>query len=267
MFFIIGSVILTLGVWIAVDKYNFLRITKLDAIIKSSDEAQSIIQEFSNPSVLDHTAYILIAIGGFIFIVSFLGYCGSLQESRVMLTSYGLFLIIIFMLQIVGIVLCVVYRRQADDGVRTGLKQTITNSYTTSDYRDPITLTWDLVMSNMECCGVNNYTDFLDARKFTAAAREEGIGRKVPEACCILQGQKSSLVPADPNCIVSPSVTNSYLFMGCYDKFLGMASENLNVVFGSLVGLGAVQFVAIVFAFCICKSVGLHEREIYYSYK
>ena len=32
-----------------------------------------------------------------------------------------------------------------------------------------------------------------------------------------------------------------------------MASENLNVVFGSLVGLGAVQFVAIVFAFCICK--------------
>ena len=118
-----------------------------------------------------------------------------------------------FNFQIVGIVLCVVYRRQADDGVRTGLKQTITNSYTTSDYRDPITLTWDLVMSNMECCGVNNYTDFLDARKFTAAAREEGIGRKVPEACCILQGQKSSLVPADPNCIVSPSVINSYLFM------------------------------------------------------
>ena len=32
-----------------------------------------------------------------------------------------------------------------------------------------------------------------------------------------------------------------------------MASENLNIVFGSLVGLGAVQFVAIVFAFCICK--------------
>ena len=85
--------------------------------------------------------------------------------------------------QIVGIVLCVVYRRQADDGVRTGLTQTITNSYTTSDYRDPITLTWDLVMSNMECCGVNNYTDFLAARKFIAAAREEGIGRKVPEAC------------------------------------------------------------------------------------
>ena len=68
--------------------------------MQGNDEANNILQEFSNPSMLDHIAYILIAIGGFIFLVSFLGYCGSLQESRVMLTSYGLFLIIIFALQV-----------------------------------------------------------------------------------------------------------------------------------------------------------------------
>ena len=68
--------------------------------MQGNDEAHNILQEFSNPSTLDHIAYILIAIGGFIFLVSFLGYCGSLQESRVMLTSYGLFLIIIFALQV-----------------------------------------------------------------------------------------------------------------------------------------------------------------------
>ena len=67
---------------------------------QSNAEAQNILHEFSNPSVLDHTAYILIAIGGFVFIISFLGYCGSLQESRLMLTAYGLFLIIIFALQV-----------------------------------------------------------------------------------------------------------------------------------------------------------------------
>ena len=198
-----------------VDKYNFLRVTKLDAIIKSTEGGggqEDIVHQFTNPSVLDHTAYILIAIGGFIFIISFLGYCGSLQESRVLLTSYGLFLIIIFILQIAGIICCVVYRRQADDQVRKGLKFSITNSYTTKDYRDPITLTWDLVMSNMECCGVNNYTDFLEAKRFVSASREEGLGRKVPEACCILQGDPALLRPADDNCIVSPSTANSYLF-------------------------------------------------------
>ena len=75
------------------------------------------------------------------------------------------------------------------------------------------------------------------------------------------------------------------LFQGCYDKIIGMATSNLNIVFGSLIGLGAVQFVAIVFAFCVCKvsaqtfrilltlsndnyfqSVGLQERAIYYNY-
>ena len=50
--------------------------------------------------MLIHTAYILIAVGSLIFIVSFLGYFGALQENRVMLTAYGLFLIIIFALQV-----------------------------------------------------------------------------------------------------------------------------------------------------------------------
>ena len=52
------------------------------------------------PSTLDHSAYILIAIGAFIFIISFLGYFGSLQENKVLLTAYGLFLLIIFGLQV-----------------------------------------------------------------------------------------------------------------------------------------------------------------------
>ena len=63
------------------------------------------VPALSPPSGLDHSAYILVAVGGFVFIISFLGYCGSLQENRVLLTSYGLFLIIIFVLQ-VNICLC-----------------------------------------------------------------------------------------------------------------------------------------------------------------
>lgn len=52
------------------------------------------------PTVIENAAYILIAIGAFIFIISFLGYCGSIKESRVLLTSYGIFLIIIFILEV-----------------------------------------------------------------------------------------------------------------------------------------------------------------------
>ena len=57
-------------------------------------------QAFVEPAVIEQAAYILIALGAFIFIISFLGYCGAIKESRVLLTSYGIFIIIIFALQV-----------------------------------------------------------------------------------------------------------------------------------------------------------------------
>ena len=50
--------------------------------------------------MIEQGAYILIAAGAFIFIISFLGYCGAIKESRVLLTAYGLFIIIISLLQV-----------------------------------------------------------------------------------------------------------------------------------------------------------------------
>ena len=57
-------------------------------------------QEFVEPVVIEQGAYIFIALGAFLFIISFLGYCGAIKESRVLLTAYGIFLIIIFALQV-----------------------------------------------------------------------------------------------------------------------------------------------------------------------
>jgi len=161
-----------------------------------------------------------------------------------------------------------IYKKQANEHGRFLLKESLSTSYTGRSSRNTMTLSWDLIMSSMGCCGVNNYTDFRDARQFVSDARKEGLGRMVPEGCCVLQGDRVLLEPADKNCIVSPSTTNSYLNMGCYNKFLHFVSRNLNLVFGCLIGLGSAQFVAIVFAFCICKASGREERALSYrSYK
>ena len=58
------------------------------------------LQEFVEPAVIEQAAYILLALGAFLFIISFLGYCGAIKESRVLLTAFGVFLIIIFALQV-----------------------------------------------------------------------------------------------------------------------------------------------------------------------
>ena len=54
--------------------------------------------------MIEQAAYILLALGGLIFIISFLGYCGAIKESRVLLTTYGIFLIIIFALQVFRVI-------------------------------------------------------------------------------------------------------------------------------------------------------------------
>ena len=43
------------------------------------------VQNLLEPLVMRQAAYLLIAAGAFVFIVSFLGYCGAVKESRVLL--------------------------------------------------------------------------------------------------------------------------------------------------------------------------------------
>lgn len=55
----------------------------------------NIFQQFTQPGVIEQVSYVMIAIGGFMFIVSFLGYCGALRESQCMLTTVSLMIEII----------------------------------------------------------------------------------------------------------------------------------------------------------------------------
>ena len=77
------------------------------------------------------------------------------------------------------LVLTVIYHKQADEQTRQFLKKSISTSYSLSTSRNTVTMSWDLVMANMECCGVNNYTDFRGARLFVKKSREDGLGTMV----------------------------------------------------------------------------------------
>lgn len=50
-----------------------------------------LFQHFTQPAVIEQASYVLIAVGAFMFIVSFLGYCGALRESQCLLTLVSCF--------------------------------------------------------------------------------------------------------------------------------------------------------------------------------
>jgi len=270
VFITVSTGLLIVGSWLAADKESFVRVTlnmTAHAGTAIGDDAKKILKDFVEPAVIEQAAYMLIALGALVLIISILGYCGALKESRVLLTAYGIFLAIIFLLMIVLILLCTLYKPQADHHTKGFLKDTLEKYYTTEKKRNAVTLSWDHVMAQMSCCGVDGYKDFEKARPFTFEVLQEGTGAVVPAACCVLKGDKNSLLitPKEPECIRSPNESNSYLNMGCYAKLNSHISSNLNLCIGAIVGVGGAQLLAVVFAFCLCRAVG-HERDYHYKY-
>jgi len=271
-FIVISAGILVVGTWVAVSKDTFidlyLNITTNNSPLSPTEEkdAATLLREFVEPAVIDQAGYLLIALGAFIFIISFLGYCGSIKESRVLLTAYGIFLIIIFCLQIALIILCTVWKPETDLSPKGFLEHSLTKYYTVGSNKDAVSLSWDMIMSHMGCCAVNGYQDFNKSKLFVTAASAEGLNRKIPESCCILTGDKILIQPAEPDCIQNPTIDNSYMTTGCYDKLIMLIKDYLNVVIGAVVLVAAVQLLAIIFSFCLCRAVGKERDFSHYKY-
>jgi len=268
----IGTVLLVLGTWLAADKASFinfsLNVTNNKYILGSNftEDAGQILQEFVEPAVIEQAAYILVALGAFIFIISFLGYCGAVKESRVLLSAYGVFLIIIIALQIALVILWTLYKSQAEHHSKGFLKSTLSKYYTTGDHGNAVSLSWDLVMAHMNCCGVDGYTDFRTAKLFVEMSSREGLGRQVPESCCTLSGDPLLLNPTHPSCTTRPTQSNSHLSTGCYTKFSHLVRSNLNLVIGAVVIIATTQLLSIIFSFCLCKAVGQERTDYMYKY-
>lgn len=253
VFFIAGSVVLSIGIWIAADKSSFIQVTK---IVESTNVVDGLSQ-FTQPNVIEQFAYVLIAAGAFVFLVSFLGYCGALRESRCLLACYGIALIIISILEITAAGIVIGYRERVELEARKIFKSTIREYYTTPDRADGVTVAWDQIMVQLQCCGVDNYYDFADSQ-----FRLKG-NMTVPKACCALVGDVTNtqnLQPKDPRCPYSPSQTNSYYMTGCYTTFINLLMDHANIAIGIGIGVGLVQLLGIFLAFCLCKSIARYLK-------
>ncbi|GLV41287.1 Tetraspanin 66E [Carabus blaptoides fortunei] len=240
VFFLTGTAVLSIGIWLAVDKNSFIALTKMVAVEQ--------LQQFSQPAVIEQASYILIAAGAFMFVVSFLGYCGALKESQCLLTAYGVCLVVILIMEIVAGGLAAAYRGKAQEETRTFLKSTISKYYA-ANKTDAVTLMWNHLMSQMSCCGVDDYTDFKASPKWVTG------NKTVPDACCMLTGDVSLFNVRDKDCPYSPNDTNSYYKKGCYDVFMEWILSHTDIVIGIGIGLGLIQLLGIFLAFCLCKSI------------
>ncbi|KYN44956.1 Tetraspanin-7 [Trachymyrmex septentrionalis] len=133
---------------------------------------------------------------------------------------------------------------QVEKGTQDFLKDTIAKYYATaSDKIDTVTVAWDGIMSkaklsNLHCCGVENYRDFSENKNWTTM-----VGKMVPDACCI----KENDVLKDSTCPINPTSFNTYQ-TGCYKAIMTAIEENAAIVIGVAATLVFVEVLVIILA-------------------
>ncbi|XP_011253953.1 tetraspanin-1 isoform X2 [Camponotus floridanus] len=233
IFFVAGGAALTVGIWLFADRSSFTNlIGKLD---------QSDILNKTDADVIRMTAYILIVAGALTFIVSFLGYCGAMFESRCLLCVYGILILLVLVLECVVVGLAFGLKGDAEKGMQSFLKSTIKYYATTADKAETVTVAWDGIMSQLHCCGVESYRDFSENTNLTA------IGKLIPEACCIKMSEGSNVLK-DSSCPISPTASNSYYLTGCYQAIMTAIEENAAIVIGVAAALVFVEVLVIILA-------------------
>ncbi|XP_069022281.1 leukocyte surface antigen CD53-like [Embiotoca jacksoni] len=105
-------------------------------------------------------ANMLLISGIVITCVSFLGFLGALKENRCLLLTYFLLLFILMLVELTAACLLLVYEKEIGELVKkdlvNGLK--VANNPNATDTN--VERDWDVVQKKLQCCGVNNETDW-----------------------------------------------------------------------------------------------------------
>ncbi|KAK3931015.1 CD63 antigen [Frankliniella fusca] len=193
-------------------------------ILASQNNVQLITENYWS------AAAILIVAGFIVFLISFLGCCGAIRGSNVMVMSFAVLLIIIFVLELTAAVTAYVLRADVHDMVESGLNKTIQSYNNDTQYREG----WNILQHDFACCGVNGPKDWEPVLG----------GNKLPDVCC-------------PEKDVSDTCTIStqHYSDGCLKKFESLL-ENKAVVAGSIaLSVCLIQIIGVILACCLGRSL------------
>ena len=71
--------------------------------------------------------------------------------------------------------LAVVYKKtHVDVHTKDFLTNTLTKHYSVGKDKDAVSVTWDQIMVNFQCCGVNGQNDFLESQSFVNSTVQTG---------------------------------------------------------------------------------------------
>ncbi|XP_062038122.1 CD63 antigen-like [Lepus europaeus] len=176
---------------------------------------------------------VIIAVGAFLFLVAFVGCCGTCKENYCLMITFAIFLSLIMLVEVATAIAGYVFRDKVMSEFNKDFQQQMQN-YSTDNQT---ALILDRMQKDFKCCGAANYTDWASIPGMT---RE-----RVPDSCC---------VNVTSGCGVKFNVKDIYV-EGCVEKIGLWLRKNVLVVAAAALGIAFVEVLGIVFACCLVKSI------------
>lgn len=256
LFFLIGGAAVGLGIFALVDKSKLITLTKIGNA-----------ENYDVTSLLEAGAYCLIIGGAVVMILAFLGCCGAMRDSKILLGLYAFLMIIIVILEIAAVVIGIVFSNKVASELKTVMKDRITKEYDgVLKTGDPFTLAMDFAQVYFECCGVDNYKDYSNTTKWNRTM-SDGKVAVMPKTCCILNNKDayfddpSAISVKSSECQTTYASATSYGDKGCYDSILDWAKRNAGIVIGIGVGIVVMEILCIVFACCLISALRKEQKD------
>ncbi|XP_077575490.1 tetraspanin 34a [Stigmatopora nigra] len=232
--FLAGAAILGVGIWVKVDSNSFMGIL---------DNVEDLPPEVSQVASV---AYLLIVVGAVLLVIGFLGCCGAVRESRCMLLTFFCIVLVIFLVEVAGAVVLLVFKDLAEDvfeSLEDEVRKGISGSFGSDE---SLTTLWMTTMQGLHCCGYRNYTDF-DGSPFQA----EIGGFFYPPQCC-------NGTSVGDTCSRSSAELAAHLQLvdGCFKKLLELIEENAVIIAGVALGIAALEIAAMVVSMILYKEIG-----------
>ncbi|XP_028304524.1 tetraspanin 34a [Gouania willdenowi] len=225
--FVAGAAILAVGIWVKVDSGSLL------GILENLEEGAAISQ-------LVNVSYVLIGVGAVLLVIGFLGCCGAIRESRCMLLTFFSIVLIIFLIEVAGAIVLLVFQDFAAE-LFSSLEEEVQSSIK-KDYGESNSLTslWNATMEQFKCCGYKNFTDFKGSPFYEA-------NDVFPPTCC---NSTINTGPCNDNLAKISSID------GCMRKLQQFIEDNAVIVAAVALGIAALEIAAMVVSMVLYKNIG-----------
>lgn len=223
--FLAGAAILGVGIWVKVDSGSVLN------FLGKIDDAPPELSQVLN------VGYLLIALGALLLVIGFLGCCGAVRESKCMLLLFFIIILLVFIAEVAGAIVILVFRPFADELFAKIGKAAVKNIQKDYGKNSDITGLWNTTMNTLKCCG------FYNASDFTGSPYYMDHGQLYPPQCC--PGTNSP-------CNQTLTIT------GCFPKIKQLVDDNTVVIVGVALGIAALEICAMAVSmilFCRIKSM------------